>query len=166
MVCPFPPGGGSSSGVRVAGYGSIAWTKTPVTLPGETFTYAAGPIVANNDGGSSNGCRTAGSGTRAEAEDVCSGDPGCEWLHDRNCDDADWRVCGSIQDPTTNAVVWTVTTTDTGSGCTRLKRPGPAGWWRWTGSRVIAAGSNYEWMDLYLQRTTRNLASDSGNVAW
>ena len=88
-----------SSGVGVAAHGGIQWTKTPVALPGETFTYAAGPIVANNDGSRSNGCQTAGAGTRAEAEDVCSGDPGCEWLHDRNCDDADWRVSGIPQPP-------------------------------------------------------------------
>ena len=152
---------------RVAAHGTVFWTKTPIALPGEVFTYAAGPIVANSD---QNLCRDSGTGGTgvdlAEAEGMCSGDPECEWLHDADCDGYGWRACGSKHDNVTNQVVWTATSADTGLACSRLKGPGTEGWHRWTGSMPIAAGSNYEWMDLVLQRTTSSAVPDSGNEAW
>ena len=148
----------------VAAYGTISWAITPIALPGEVFTYAAGPIVANSD---QNLCRDSGTSVDlATAEGLCSADPECEWLHDADCNGYGWRTCGSKRDNVTNQVVWTATSADTGLACSRLKGPGTEGWHRWTGSMPIAAGSDYEWMDLCLSRTTSSAVPDSSNEAW
>ena len=150
----------------VAVYGTVAWTTpTPIALKptAEAFTYAAGPIVANSDQDQCVLMAGDGAGVSlATAEYICSGDPDCVGIHDAGCDGSGWRACGS-------GVVWTVTSTDTGLACTRLKGPGIEGWHRWTGSLSIAAQipiSQFDWMDLCLQRTTSATVPDSGNVAW
>jgi len=60
------------------------------------FEYIAGPKVANS---LSKPC-SDGYEALADAEAACSAEPDCTWLHDRGCDNKNWRWCSSSVDIT------------------------------------------------------------------
>jgi hypothetical protein len=56
-------------------------------------TFSHGPL--NEAGGA---CNHASSNayTLEEAQNLCLADASCQWIHDFNCDNSLWRVCGGL----------------------------------------------------------------------